>query len=64
LPERFISLLKRNAAIRDTEVSFSMIEKEKSYSFLIVILLSYLSVGVMLRQEGNSITSIHMTRGS
>jgi hypothetical protein len=63
LLERFISLSKKSIAIRDTEVSFSIIEREESYGFLIVIPVLYLSVGAMLGQEGNSITSIHVTRG-
>jgi hypothetical protein len=62
LLEKFISLPKENIAIRDTKVSFGMIEMEEGCGFLIVILVSYLSVGAILGREGNSITSIHMTR--
>jgi hypothetical protein len=48
---------------RTRDISFGIIEKEESYGFLIIILVLYLSVGAILGQEGNSITSIHITRG-
>jgi hypothetical protein len=52
LPERFISLSKRSAAIRDTEVSFGIIEKKESRGLQAIFPIWYLSVGTTLTGRG------------